>query len=818
MIESLRQDVGYALRVLRKSPGFTTMAALTIALGVAATTTILSVANGLLFRHIPGVEHPGRLVTGHRTDEDGGGFHAFSYPDFVDLRDGAPGLVDLAAYSFFIGSVSGGEAAEATNPVPLAGMLVSGNYFSMLGVRPALGRFFTPDEAERIGGPPVIVLSHRAWETRFRGDSAIIGASIRVNRHAFTVVGVAQEGFNGHLSLTNIAAFAPIVAQEPLKGFSNLTNRGDVWLETVGRLRPGVQKAQAGAALASIDATLEQTWGDDHDSGSVRLDKYLPFVPQGAGPVKLFMLLLLVIAGIILLIGSVNVAGMLLARGVQRSKEIGVRLALGARRGRVVRQLVTETLLLFGLGGVVGIVLTYWAVSVIGRLSLPIPIPLLLDFSPDLRVLTAALVVALGTGLVFGLLPAIRVTRHALTDVIKEGAGSYRRSRLRNAFVVAQVTGTTLLLIGAGLFLRALGQAQTINPGFDPKGIHVLGTDLDIHQYSTPEAVAFFSRLTERLEARPGVAGVAMIDILPLSLANQTSGFVVPGRPAVEGDGLIPTDYATVTPEYFSVMRIPLVRGRGFGPEDRAESPRVAIINETIARRVWPNEDPVGQRVLLGSLEDGTPTEIVGVAKDGKYRSLGEDPRAMVYIPFAQDPGVSMETLVRVRPGMADPDRLLREEVHSLDADLPLIWNAPMEDIMAISLLPSRAAAVIAAAFGTVGLLLAAIGLYGVLAQMVVQRTREIGVRIALGADRSAVRRLVLRHGLGLAAVGLVAGIAAAMVLGRLLGSLLYGLNPADPPTYLAIATVFTAVAAAACWFPARRATRTDPMQALRHD
>lgn len=813
-MEMLVQDLRTAWRSLRAAPVATAVAALTIALGVGATTTIFGVGNAILLRTPPGVRQPAELVSVHRIADDGSSFHAFSYPDFRDMQRAA-GVRELAAYAEFASGVGAGE-----EPVIQMGNLVSENYFRLLGVRPAVGRFFTAEEDPGAAGPRVAVLSHAAWQRQFNGDPGVVGRAVIINGQPFTVVGIAEPGFHGHVVAFKVDIWMPLSLHDVIRGGRFLESRRSVGLEMLARLAPGATVAQAGDALSAIfragaaEAQVERNHGVD-------LQPYSPVPAAVRLPLAGFLGVLLVLAGLVLLIASANVANVLLARASGRSREIAVRLALGAGRGRLVRQLVTETLLLFIVGGVGGAMIATWSTSALAAIDLPLPLPVVLDFSLDLRVFGIALLVTLATGLLFGLAPALQATRPGLVQSLKDEAGVVRvgRFRLRGAFVVAQVAGTTLLLVVAGLFVRALGRAGAVDLGFDPGPVHVLQFEFRSAGYDSTQVRQFVGQLESTIAARPGVERVGSIDQLPINLGNQTTGFAIEGRAPEPGVGQFQTDFATVTPGYLGAIGIPLARGRDFAPADVAGAPAVAIINETLAARAWPGEDPIGKVIRFGAFDgSGTLVTIVGVARNAKYRSIGEqEAYDMLYRPLGQVPRERMTVLVRAQAG--GPTALsLRAAVRELDPNLPIAANTSYRSLLDLSLLPNRMAVLVAALFGATGLVLATVGLYGVLSYTVQRRRREIGIRMALGAAGARVRGLVLRDGMRLTLIGLLVGLAAAAAVTRLLGALLFGLDPIDPLTYAIIGLVMLATTWVACAGPVRRALRTEPLEVLRHD
>jgi len=813
-METFLQDVRYALRSFRTAPAATVVTALTIAIGIGATTTILSVANALLLRAPAGVVDTGSLVTLHSVSENGSSFHSFSWMDYRDLAGAQGGLADLSAYSIAPVSVlSGGE------PELKLAMLVSANYFRTLGVQPVLGRFFLAEEDVGVGGPRVTVLGHAEWQARFNSDSAIVGKKVTLNGNPFTVVGVAPRGFRGHVAALDASLWVPVTLDPVLTNRPRiLESRQYSWLEMVGRLAPGATRERAATALSAVSARIGRSEGLMYDR-AVDVRSYAPVPASVVLPAMGFLGLLLLLAVMILLIASANVANVLLARAAARAREIAVRLAIGASRMRLVRQLTTESVLLFGLGGTGGTLLAVWATRALATFRPNIGMPIVLDFSVDLTVLLAALSITLLTGIAFGLVPALQSTRPDLVRTLKDEPSLSRRGRfrLRGAFVAAQVAGTTLLLVTAGLFVRSLGRVGAIDVGFDPKPVRTLSLDLQMRTADAGEVRRFAAQLEERVTALPGVVAAGTTDFLPLNMGNQQTVVGIAGREDRENVGWFETDMASVSPGYFAAMGMPLQGGRTFGAGDRDGAPAVAILNETLAQRIWPGEDALGKVFNFGG-RDGPPTTVVGVARNAKYRSVGEDPVAMVFLPFAQQASGKIAIVARMAPGAPDPAGGFREAVRALDPALPIMQIAPLETVIGIALLPNRIALGLAVLFGATGLLLAAVGLYGVLSFMVSRRRREIGIRMALGAAAPNVRRLVLGDGLKLVAIGLSIGLVGAALVTRLLRSFLFGVSPLDPFTYASIALLFGAVGVAACLVPMQRALRTEPLEVLRHD
>lgn len=810
----LVQDLRYALRALRRSPVFTLVAVITIAIGIGATSTIFSVANAILLRDPTGVRRTDELVTVHALSPDGSSFHSFSYPTYAALRDAGGGLSSLSAYGIFSASLK----TEGEPQIMLASV-VTGEYFQTLGTHPAIGRLLLPSDDRGAGGADaVVVLSHRAWIRRFAGDSAILGRTVVLNRLPFTVIGVAEQGFQGHTAAMDIAAWVPMGMIPVLRNEAPLDNPNGSWLELIGRRSSeNVSPAAIAQQLSAASAAASERLGRDPRGVDVRT--YQPVPAQAALPVAGFFGLLLLISGVILFIGSVNVGGLLLSRATARSREIAIRLAIGARRGQLVRQLLTESLVLFVIGGSAGLGLAVVATGALAGVAPPVGIPLSFDFSPDVAVMAAALAMALVTGIVFGLVPALQSTRLDLAHAVRDEdlGGRLRKSRLRNIFVTAQVAGSALLLVVGGLFVRALGQAGSIDLGFAPEGLYAVQADLRIHHYTAEQQIEFAARVRSALLARGEISAVAGIDMLPLSMSNQSTMFQLPGRAGPEG-GMVQTDFANVTPGYFQTMGIPLLKGRDFSDADRAGTPLVGVINETLAQQVWPHEEVLGKTLLFGGAQGETRVEIVGVARNSKVRSLGEEPVPMMYMAYAQNPSDKLALVARARSEATPIGGLLRQAVRDADPALPLLGDAPLSTTIGVSLLPNRIAALLASLFGAVGLVLATVGLYGLLAFTVTRRRREIGIRMALGARAGDVRRLVLGEGLRLTLIGLAIGFALAFAATRLLHSFLFGISPLDPVTFGTIAAILGSTAALACVIPAIRATRTDPMVAIRHD
>lgn len=814
VMDTFLHDLRAAWRTLTAAPLVLAIAVLTVALGIGSTTTMMSVANSLLLRPPVGVQEPGSLVTVHALDKQGGSFHSFSYLDYQALDSARGGLTSLAAYGMLPASLRVGNE----EPKLEVGMLVSERYFSTLGTRPSFGRFFTPEE-HHPGADPVVVLSDGLWRRRFGADPAILGRSITVNGKSLTVIGVAERGFHGQYAGIDFGLWAPLAQTPFLSRGENLLTRNASWLELIGRRERGKEPTAISAALSGIAAREGRLAGLDFDRG-VEVRRYFP-LPAGAEvPVGGFLGLLLLLAGFVLLIAGANVGTVLLARAATRAREMAVRVALGSGRGRLVRQLLLESLLLFALGGGLGTALAFGATRGLTLVSLPVPMPLVLDFHPDLLVLTLTLLMTLTVGVVFGLAPALQAARTDPALVLREGASTLRlmRGRLRGLLVTAQVAGSACLLVTAGLFARGLAQSGELRPGFDPAGVTVTSLDFGVRNYDDARALQFIETAERELAALPGVIAVATADNPPLNMSIQQTIVGLPDREPKMNVGRFGTDFATVTPGFFGTLRLPLREGRGFAAGDRKGAPLVAVVNESFAARIWPGERPLGKRLQFGNLTDTTTTEIVGVVADARSHSLGELPEPTIYVPVAQQGVRRVSLLVRTKEGLPSPDRAVRDAVHAIDPDLPVSQQVSYAALIGVTLLPNRVAMLLAAAFGATGLLLAALGLYGLLAFRVQSRRREIGIRIALGASTRAVSRLVVGEGVRLTLTGCAVGLVLAAVLARFLGSMLFGVSPVDPLTYLGIGVTLLLVGWLAALGPTLKALRTEPAEVLRND
>jgi predicted permease len=829
--DEMFQDLRFGLRMLAKSPGFTLAAVLCLALGIGANTAIFGVVNAAFWRPLPGAAEPDRLVAFARGNGEG---LALSYPDFTVLRERNEVLSGLAAIKLSEIGFGSGERNDV-----VLGVLVSGNYFDVLGLRPLLGRTFLSEEDRTPGAHPVVVISHRFWQSYLNGDPGMIGQTVVLNSHRFTIIGVAPAGFDGTNLPIRISLWVPLMMYKqvaPGDPPDLLNNRRFEMFGAIGRIKPGVELRQAQAALDTINRQLEQA--NPRPAGPVPVpdeDRSLQLVPpQGFfGSVRqmatLPARLLAATVLMVLLIACANVANLLLARAATRRKEIAVRLSLGATRLRLVRQLLTESVLLALLGAGAGLLLAQWLNQLLMAFKPPFPPPhtFTLDLSLDIRALGFTLLLTLVTSVLFGLAPALRASKPELIPALKDESGVAGRSRrwlnLRNALVVAQVALSLVLLVGAGLFIRGLRRAQSFDLGFQPDNALTMTFNLRLQSYDEARGREFFSHIVERLERLPGVQAVSMANFLPLGFIGRASPVSPVDRDLPPGERPV-ASYFAVGMRYFETIGTPLVRGRDFTPQDTPTTPPVAIISEGLARRLWP-EIKDGGEALSRQFRLGPPTaatcEVVGIARDSRnsiFRPLDGPPPDTLYRPFAQDYAARASLVIRTSGAPEALIPAVRREVAALDEHLPPHEIQPLSENIALALWSARTGAAVLGIFGLLGLVLAAIGVYGVMSYAVTARTREIGVRMALGAQARDVLKLVLGQGLVLTLAGVAIGLALAAVVTRSLASLLYGVSATDPVTFTGVALFLVAVALLACYLPARRAAKVDPMTALRHE
>jgi putative ABC transport system permease protein len=811
--------------MILKNPGFSAIAALSLALGIGANTTIFTVVNAILLNPLP-VTDISTLVQMDTVDSKTMVTQAnatklgMSYPNFQDyarLNQVFTGLTCLSG-----GPLTWSGGAE---PKQLNGLLVSANYFDLLGVQPSAGRFFLPDEDKKPGGNNVVVLSYSLWSDRFGADANVVGKPITLNATSYTVIGVAPRGFKGTFSLgpAELVWIPTSMYGQALSGFlkENFNNRRFLDLVVYGRLRPGVSSSQAEASLKTIAQHLESEFPKDNSGRSVALT---PLADAAVGAnnfhqVNLAGGLMMGIVGLVLLIACANLANLLLAQAAHREREIGLRAVLGASRGRLLRQMLTESLVLSLLAGILGLAIAYGGRTVLWSFRPPFIGSNDLDLSLDWRVLLFTLSISVLTAVLIAVVPAIKSARPNLAEVLnvggRGGTMSWRRSPLRSLLVVSEIALALVALIGAGLFIRSMQNAQRIDLGFESEKLFMMAFDLGALHYEEGQGQQFFRAAVERAKATPGVEGATVASNFPLGGGLARTVFPE-GQDEASGYRGTLTELDDVTPSYFETLRIPLVRGRVFDDGDRKNTNRVAVINEAMVKQFWPNEEPVGKRFHFFGEPD--LREVVGVVKNTVVNQIGEEPQPLVYLPITQDysPAATLQVRTSGKPGGVIAS--VRTQMQSLEPNMAITNVQTVKEIVSQGLWAPRMGAGLLTVFGGLALILAAVGVYGVLSYSVSQQTREIGIRMSLGARQNQVLRLVIGQGIRLAAAGLVLGLLVALGLTRVLSSLLFGVSTHDPVTFGGVSLVLVCVAILACYIPARRATRVDPIIALRYE
>ncbi len=810
--EALPQDLRYGLRQLRRNPGFTVVAVLTLALGIGANTAIFSIVDAVLLRSLP-YPHPRQLVLMFDVPlKERDALSAISYRDFREIRGQNRVFSDVAGNSFHDLTLTGAGEPSIVNTAD-----VTPEIFSVLDAKPLLGRTLLPEDGRR-GAAPMAVLSESLWRSRFGSNPAIIGRPIILDMRAFTVVGVLPASFRYPDGAAHQDVWIPI-AQDPEFG-PLLWKSGVPVLSGIGRLKAGVSVAQAQANLKMVSARLANEFPAQDSGLTLRIVPLRQFV---TGDVKSPLLILLGAVGVVLLLACANIANLLLSRSTSRAREMSVRIALGAGRARVVRQLLTESALLGLLGAIGGVVLAVCGVWGF-RPFLPPDVTRINSIHVGGSALVFAALLSLAAALVFGLAPALLATPSNLGTSIQEGSertGQQHGQRLRSFLASAEISLAMVLLVAGGLLIRSFARVSAVNPGFDPKNVIEAEVSLPQFEYSTPQQwTAFSKQLLARLHAQPGLGDSALAAPLPMDRQGEASfPFTIVGNPPLPPGKSNTADYATVSPEYFHVMQIPLLRGRFFAGQDSLSNPRVAIISKTLARRFFPNENPIGRQMRFGFPPNtNVSREIVGVVGDVRDAALRQRPGPMMYVPFAQAPLWGGEVVVRSSLGATSVAAGLRRAVRSIDKNLPVTDIESFPEVLGASVAQERFRTLLMSSFSAIALLLAAVGIFGVISYSVSRRTREIGIRMAFGARRRDVLRLILAQGAKLALIGLGAGVVGALLLTRLMASLLYGISPTDPVTFVGVALVLVTVALLAAYIPARRAMKVDPTVALRHE
>jgi predicted permease len=821
MLETFLQDLRFAARMLRRNLGVTVIVVLTLALGVGANTAIFGLVNGLLLQRlpVPAAEQIAALVI--QSGDSSLGALGFSYPQFVEFREQAAPICEVfgSATAWRLNFTAEGHSDTLT----IGG--VSSNYFSALGVKPALGRLVLPGEGEHPGEPAILVLSYSFWQRRFGGDRQVIGKQVRLGGKPATIVGVMEKEFRGQFSVFEMDAYAPLSTAFDKSSASNFWNSRDIHLMLVlGRRKPGITLAQAQSRFDVISRRLAAQYPVTDKDLSVRvMDERLSRpIPYANNAFIVFSGLFLILGALVLLLACTNIANILMARASVRQREMAIRAALGGARYRLVRQMLTETMLTALLGGIAGVTLGAGLSHLASSTHLA-NIPVRFGFEFDWRVFVYALAAVLFTAIAAGLSPALRATRTDVNTALHQGgradAGGKARHKVRGDLMTAQVAGSLVLLIVAGLFVRSLRAVEHMDIGFDPNQLLNVRLDPSIHNFSETQTKEFYRSLAATIRALPGVQSASLASAVPIGYMLSRQSVYVEGRPVPPGQKAPEMMFNSVDAPYFETLRIRVLLGRAFTDADSETSPRVTIVNETMARLFWPGEDPIGKRFSLSS-DAGPFVEIVGVARDGKYRVLAEDPQPYFYVPLTQH--FTAQRTLQIRSSMPSESLapIVQREIQALDANDPIEEIQTMKESLGGTLgyFIYRLGASLAAAMGLLGLVLAVVGVYGVVSYAATQRTQELGIRMALGASPRQILALLLKQGARLVIAGLLFGLAGAWALTRAMTHMLVGVSPSDPLTYLSVAALLSFITLLACWIPARRAIRVDPTVALRYE
>ncbi len=813
-MNSFWQDVRYSLRQLAKSPGFTAVALISLALGIGANSTIFSWINATLLNPIPGVSKTGELAAVSLGKDVQNPF-PLTYPDFAHLREKAHSFSGLAGYSV----PTAVNLTGAGKPERVWGTVATANYFDVLGVKPMLGRGFLPAEDQTPEGAPVVVISYRFWQTHFHASEAILGQTISVNRHPFTIVGVTPPLFQGSVTGMRSDLWVPVMMVRQLLPNGDLIHDYHYfWLVALGRLKPGVPMDQAQQELTVLMQPMAQQYPEEHKGHETAM---LTPLWRGGGPntyLSMLLPMLLATSGVVLLLTCANVANLLLVRSVARRREIAIRLSMGASRWRLLRQLLIESLILSVAGGLIAMLVTLWTSGSIMLFMPPLELPIALPVHTDSTVLLATLVISIVTGVIFGVLPALRATAIQPATVLKEdskaSAGGQNKARLTNALVVAQISLSLLLLICAGLFIRSFVSAQQVNPGFNSEHVLLASYDLFSGGYNDATGVQFNRQLLGRLSALPGVEAVTLASRVPLGLPRGSTS-VKPEGYQWQPHESMEVHEAMVGPEYLHTLQIALAAGRDLNAKDTETSQPVAVVNQSFANRYWPNQNPLGKRIVT-DISDKSFV-VVGVTRNTSISNLDADPGPFLYLPLYQVYSPQMTVHVRVAGDPMAFAATMERTVHELNSELPLYDVSTLKTTIQLATVGTRIAGTFVGSFGLLALVLAAVGVYGVISYSIRQRTQELAIRLALGADPRQVFRLVLGQGLRLALIGISIGLVVSILLTRFLKGLLFGVTSTDMVTFSTVSVLLCFVALAACFVPAWRATKVDPMAALRY-
>jgi predicted permease len=815
-MDTLLQDLRYSFRLLARKPGFTIVAVLTLALGIGANTAVFSVVSAVLLRSLP-YDAPERLVVVSEAIEKEP--RPVSYPNFLDWQAQNEVFDSVAAHCPTVITYTTAERAERVQ-----GEMVSDNYFSLLGVTPVQGRAFLPEENSSPGSGPVVILSYGCWRNMFGADPSLVGRRLKLNGADYTVIGIAPEGFKGFSAEADM--WVPMAMYHTLwpqtAQFNFLANRDVHFHRVLGRLKPGVDRARAQAEMETIAARLEQDYPKENANRNALV---IPAQERLVGDVRPALFVLLVAVAFVLLIACANVASLMLAKAAARGREIAIRQALGAGRFRLVRQLLTESTVIALIGGAAGLLVAVWGVDLLVSI-LPVSLPKFATAGIDRGVLAFTLTVSLLTGLVLGLVPALQASKLDLRESLNEGGrslgGSSKGRRTRSLLIVSEIALALMLMIGAGLMLKSFRQMQTAQTGFAPDGLLTMRFDVPNKKYEGAERLRVGQRLIERLETVAGIQSVAITFTDPFLWDGINRGFTVEGMPPDPPGAQDSVYFHDISPNYFHTMEIPFVAGRDFTTADDNTASRVAIVSQAFARRYWPGEEAVGKRIKYGPLDSKHSwMTIVGVVGNVKFVNLRHDLDAfpIVYVPLLQSEVViNLNVMARTRGNPAAMVSSIRNEIQRFDAEMPVYNISTMQERLAEQASETRSYTLLMGLFASLALMLSVVGIYGVMSYMVSERTREIGIRMALGAGRGDVLRLVITQGMGLAAAGIAIGLGGAILLTRFMESLLYGVSATDPMTFAALSLLLAGVALVACFIPARRATKVDPMVALRHE
>jgi putative ABC transport system permease protein len=811
------QDFKYGIRMLKKSPGFTIVAVLALTLGIGANAAIFSVLNVTLFRQLPFPNPDQLMVVGESNQQVAPNRLTISPGNYIDYRDQNNSFQSLAVYR--ITSQTGFNLSGVEVPERVAGAIISANMLPTLGVNPAIGRNFAPEE-EKIGNHRSVILSHQLWQRQFGSDPGIVDKTIQLNGINYRVNGVMPQGFQFP---TNDVLTGGQTLQKPVELWVPLAIpdndwkvRGSRFLFAVGRLKPGVTPEQAQAEMKVISDRLAPLATQNKDW----VGKANPMQKQSVDSIRFMLIVLLGAVGFVLLIACANVANLLLARAATRKEEISIRMAIGASRVRLVRQLLTESVLLALIGGVLGMLLAVWSLNLLTSLVRN-KIPSIAEIGLDGRIVIFTLVVSFLTAIIFGIAPALQASKADFNETLKEGgrgSGATIGRRTRSLLVVSEIALAVVLLIGASLLIKSFQRLADVNPGFDPSKLVAFQVSLPAAKYKDdPPIISFYQQLNERLKSLPGVASVSGTTAIPLEGTSNYTSYIVEGKPPLPPGEFLLAEHIGIFPDYFKTMRVPILRGREFTPQDDVKGAPVVIVNEALAQLHWPNEDAVGKRIVI-DYDDKTAREIVGVVSNVKHFGLDVESKPEMYVPQYNYPFYATYMVVRADSDQQPLSAAIQNEIRSLDKDLPIYNVRTMEQFVAESVAQRRFNMVLMTCFAVIAVILAAVGLYGLISYSVNQRSHEIGIRMALGARKGDILRLILGYALKLALVGIVIGVVGAFALTRVMSSLLYGVSATDPVTFVGMSLLLLVVAVLASLIPARRAMNVHPMVALRYE